>query len=356
MNKENIKRIDSLDGLRAMSILLVLFSHAFKPTLINFGNLGVRVFFLISSYLIVGILYRDVVKNTFSLKTFYFKRISRTFPAFYIYLIAVYILLKTLNIFNWEQFWRAPIYLANYKSRSDWQFQEWFVGHSWSLAVEEQFYVFISVLFFLFYKKIINQKKLIQILMIVLLVSPILRVSYLYFDFFPKVLKGSVNFNFETVADVLALGSIAALLEQEIISKKWFVFFKNKIYILLMVIFLLMMFNSSLFVQYFGLKIRYFYNLFGISIVNISLTIILLIVLNFSSSRIFNFLNNKIMITIGLWSYSIYLWQQVWLYSWDMPLIVKFLGIVTCSVASYYLIEKPFLSLRYAILKKNEIN
>jgi peptidoglycan/LPS O-acetylase OafA/YrhL len=55
--------------------------------------------------------------------------------------------------------------------------------------------------------------------------------------------------------------------------------------------------------------------------------------------------------TIGLWSYSIYLWQQIWLYSWDIPLYLKFIGIIISSVISYYLIEKKFLSWRDIYLK-----
>lgn len=102
LEKIVINRIPSLDGLRAVSILMVVFGHAFRGCfkLIDIANLGVRIFFIISAYLIVGILYRDVKSNTFSIKTFYFKRLVRTFPAFYTYLIIVFIVLVSLNFFD----------------------------------------------------------------------------------------------------------------------------------------------------------------------------------------------------------------------------------------------------------------
>src|SRR6478672_6518783 len=124
-------RIPSLDGLRAISILLVIFGHSchFVSSYIDVANLGVRVFFIISAYLIVGILLRDVDKNRFSIKTFYFKRFARIFPAFYVFLLIVYFVLIAFNLFEWEQFWRAPFFLENYHSRSIWNSNQWFIGH-----------------------------------------------------------------------------------------------------------------------------------------------------------------------------------------------------------------------------------
>ena len=144
-----IHRIPSLDGLLAISILLVLVSHSFGGirTYLDLGNLGVRMFFIISSYLIAGILYRDVIKNRFSLKTFYFKRLMRTFPAFYFYLAILAVVLLITDHFDWSQFWRAPVYLENYHPRNSWTQNQWFTGHTWSLAVEEQFYLLIALLF-----------------------------------------------------------------------------------------------------------------------------------------------------------------------------------------------------------------
>ena len=354
MNKEIINRIPSLDGLRAISILMVVYDHAFRPKFVNLGYLGVNIFFIISSYLIIQILLKDIEKKRFSVKTFYFKRFFRIFPAYYAYLILLFIFLNFLDIFKWEQFWRAPAFLINYQPRSGWEFPQWFVGHTWSLAVEEQFYILIAVLFIFVNKQIINRKNLLLILLSIILIVPFIRVSYLYFDFIPDILKGSNNRSFETVVDSFAIGGIMAMLPmQKITASKYFLFFKNKIGLLILVILLCQFMNSSFSVVQFGLKIRYLYNLIGLTIINCSIGLILLTVIQFPTATLFSrFLNRSFMITIGLWSYSIYLWQQIWLYSWDFPLVYKFIGILLCSVISYYFIELKFLTWRDALLKK----
>lgn len=354
--KIEANRIPSLDGLRAISILMVLFSHGFRPKYIDFGGLGVKIFFVISSYLIVGILLNDINKDKFSLKRFYFKRILRTFPVYYFYLIVVFVLLHLLNMFDWSQFWRAPLYLTNYQPRSEWKETQWFVGHSWSLAVEEQFYLLIAGLFFLVNKKIINIQKSIYILISIVLIIPVIRVCYLYFNFIPDIFRGSLHRSFETVADSLAVGGLIAVLKNDIFNNKWILFFKNKMIFLMIFILIITMLDNPEIVHRFGYKPRYLYNLAGLTVINISIGIILIncITIN-KDSYISKFLNNKLMTTIGLWSYSIYIWQQVWLFSWDFPLVFKFVGIFCCTVFSYYCIELPFLKIRDNYLKKNKV-
>ena len=69
-----MKRIPSLDGLRCISCLLVVFGHSrLEPYNLNLGNLGVRIFFVISAYLIIGILYKDIKKNNSQLENFTLK-------------------------------------------------------------------------------------------------------------------------------------------------------------------------------------------------------------------------------------------------------------------------------------------
>lgn len=355
MEKLKENRIPSLDGIRAISILMVVFGHAFKGyfKLIDIANLGVRIFFIISAYLIVGILFRDVNLNRFSIKTFYFKRLIRTFPAFYVYLLIVVIVLLYFEMFQFEQFWRAPIYLENYHPRSLWNNNQWFVGHTWSLAVEEQFYILIALMFMLFNRKVINYNQLLKIFLAIVVITPLIRVSYLFVHAIPDVFRGSLHRSFETVADSLAMGGILAIITKEkIINSKIFKFLKDKILILILMLFFFQMLNSSLLVELFGLKIRYFYNFVGLTIINCIITLLIFILINKDrTSTFFCFLNNPIMKTIGLWSYSIYLWQQIWLYSWDIPLYLKFIGIIISSVISYYLIEKKFLSWRDIYLK-----
>jgi peptidoglycan/LPS O-acetylase OafA/YrhL len=356
LNHPETHRIPSLDGLRAVSIIFVVLGHAFKEYFgwLDFANLGVRVFFVISAYLIIGILLRDIEKKRFSLKMFYLKRIFRTFPAFYSYLIIVAVFLTIIGKFEWQQFWRAPVYLENYHPRSHWNENQWFVGHSWSLAVEEQFYIVISFLFIFLNKKIVSKMNLIKIMVLILLIIPFIRLLYLFCDFIPDVFSGSIHRSFETVADSLAIGGLMILLPKDTIQSHPIVkYFKSKIWLLIGLILLMQMMNSSVIVNIVGLKTRYFYNLIGLSILNICLGLLVFILINSNeSSRLFRILNTRLFVLIGLWSYSIYLWQQVWLFPWDIPMVYKIIGLILSSLLSYYLIEKKFLIWRDQLVKK----
>lgn len=351
-------RIQSLDGLRAISILLVLLSHSFQEIkhYFDIGNLGVRMFFVISSYLITGILYRDVSKNRFSTSTFYFKRLMRTFPAFYFFLGILAIVLLLTNHFEWDQFWRAPFYLENYHDRASWSENQWFVGHTWSLAVEEQFYLLIALLFYYFNKQNLTIKKVTIILVLVMILPAILRMSFMIFLFVPSVMHGSIHRSFETVADALAVGALIALFFKNISCSKLQGVFNKTILIVPIIILIILFTGSPIAVTMFGYIPRAFYNLLGIFILNGLLGLLLIYSVSQPAKNAFiRFLNWRPVIFIGLLSYSIYLWQQPWLFSgWQMPLAVRWLGISVSALVSYYFIEEPFLRWRDSILAKRK--
>src|SRR3954463_13006273 len=80
-----------IDGLRAVAILGVLIYHA-NPALLTGGFAGVDVFFVISGYLISGIIFRELRRGRFSCAEFYARRVSRIFPALIVMLIVVWVL------------------------------------------------------------------------------------------------------------------------------------------------------------------------------------------------------------------------------------------------------------------------
>ena len=80
---------NDITGLRAVAVLPVLLFHAF-PEIFPGGFYGVDVFFVISGYLISGIIFRDVLANSFSYSDFYIRRIRRIFPNLILLLVFVY--------------------------------------------------------------------------------------------------------------------------------------------------------------------------------------------------------------------------------------------------------------------------
>jgi peptidoglycan/LPS O-acetylase OafA/YrhL len=136
----------SLDGLRAVSILIVLLghlsgTHGFVRLNLGIGDyahLGVVVFFVISGFLITTLLMQEYrLHGTISLKLFYARRSVGIFPASYGYL-AVIGFFGALGVFHltWSDMWHGMTYTMNYAPLRSWQ-----VGHLWSLSVEEQFYL-----------------------------------------------------------------------------------------------------------------------------------------------------------------------------------------------------------------------
>ena len=150
-----------LDGLRGIAILLVMFFHyevrswPWKSGLawpmwavIREGWLGVDLFFVLSGFLITGILF-DSRRSLGYFRTFYMRRTLRIFPVYYAYLVAMFVVLPALpRVVPWQavtpfdvQIWYWS-YLSNVLiALQGWQSSPSFVGHFWSLAVEEQFYL-----------------------------------------------------------------------------------------------------------------------------------------------------------------------------------------------------------------------
>ena len=157
MNPNSAYRPD-IDGLRAVAVLAVVLHHLSAP-LIPGGYVGVDVFFVISGYLITRIISREMQEGTFTFARFYERRARRIFPALFavlaVTLVAGYFLLLpsdysgtlrgalgTLFFASNIVFWRDMA--AGYFAATDAGLNP--LLHTWSLAVEEQFYVFFPVL------------------------------------------------------------------------------------------------------------------------------------------------------------------------------------------------------------------
>lgn len=150
-----------LDGLRAIAVIAVLLFHAF-PHALPGGFIGVDVFFVLSGYIITKTYFDDLRTQRVSLAQFYIKRFRRLAPAYILVLavttVVAYFVINPLYLKNFSESLAAqPFYLQNIVF---WSQGDYFDSpltkpllHTWSLAVEEQFYLLYGVLILLVRRK-----------------------------------------------------------------------------------------------------------------------------------------------------------------------------------------------------------
>lgn len=345
------KHIPSLNGLRAISILLVLLQHIDIKNLNGFlsgkypllvdGNLGVNVFFVISGFLITTLLLQEEEQaGNISLKGFYIKRAFRIFPVYYT-LLFVYLTLQLLNILDFTAgSWLTSLTYTKYLNwHSDWE-----TAHLWSLSVEEQFY-FIWPFVFRYAKK--HRAK--YAFAIIILV-PLLRIThqvtqYQWMDFYTI---------FQRV-DAIMWGCVFALYHDKIMPVVQNILSKHKwaIVVPFVVLFSLPLFDviNQRMDLHMGLFIVPLGRTTG-TIADIAIGFIMLISIYYRNVW-FSLLNTRFMEYIGKLSYSLYIWQQLFFSNKIGPigkLPLNILLIFVTANISYYLIEKPFLKLRSKVL------
>ena len=140
-----------IDGLRAVAVIAVILFHL-NANWLPGGFLGVDIFFVISGYLIGGILYRELSTGTFSLKRFYLRRMRRILPAFFAVVVFTLIVGAQLMVpgsdewntarssAKWSVFFGGNFFSALNTDYFTPTVEVQPLNHLWSLAVEEQFY------------------------------------------------------------------------------------------------------------------------------------------------------------------------------------------------------------------------
>ena len=354
-------RLPSLDGWRALSIILVLISHsdqtsgypsAVEPALrwLPNGEFGVEVFFVISGFLITYLLLNEhQVQSRISLKNFYMRRVIRIFPAYFTFLTAILIitLLAPLAL-HWGQWLRLLTFTSNFTWLAVPGYNPWPVAHTWTLAIEEQFYLLWPITIVLLSKSGMSAKRLMLACAVPILFAPIARVlSHLDYGgiaFAP--------FSFLVKADSIAWGCLFGVLYG---SKKEALEKHVERFPLAIAGFALIAIAIPLFLT----------RLFLLGMISVPFTqtlhalgISLLIILSIKYPMVgpFRALNWKPVMMVGVWSYSIYLWQQLFCTNpalfgleqapWYLSFPFWIIAAILAGMASYYLVERPFLGLR----------
>ncbi len=203
-------RIPSLDGVRAISILLVIAGHWRETHTTGvtadiagaFANLGVRIFFVLSGYLITRLLLEEqATTGAISLRQFYHRRARRILPASLFFMLTVFIWYH--RELHWQHALAALLYVTNFDPG-----HPWFLGHLWSLSVEEQFYLLWPAVF----KK--WQAHRAAILVVVIAIAPVYRIAGHLAGW-----HGRADETFPAVADVLAVGCLTAVLTSVLSSQ-----------------------------------------------------------------------------------------------------------------------------------------
>lgn len=202
-----------LDALRALAVFGVLVHHFlphefFLNSKLHWGPLGVRLFFVLSGFLITGILLRcrELVDSTqqdawFTIKKFYLRRFIRLMPIYYLTILATIIIASSSikNSLVWHLTYTSNIYFA----LNDW---DTITSHFWSLAVEEQFYVFWPLIMIL-----VPRQYLLKIIISTICIGPVFRLLMIAFNFSNGNREYILTF---ACFDSLGLGALLAFFNQ----------------------------------------------------------------------------------------------------------------------------------------------
>ena len=336
-----------IDGLRAIAVFAVIFYHAqisiFEIELFKGGFVGVDIFFVISGYLITSIIIKEL-ENTgsFSFKYFYERRIRRILPALLFVMLAslpfawIYLLPGSFIDFS-----KSILYSLGFSSNFyfHWSGQAYDAEnsllkpflHTWSLSVEEQFYIIFPVFFIILFTYL--RKYLLHIMIIIFL------LSLLMSDWSSKKYVSATFYLLHTRIWEILAGSILGYLEIKFGHRS-----KNKSLNLILPSFGFLLIGSSI--------VLFNEEMFHPSLITIIPVMGVCLIIWFSNKNeiLTKFLSSKPLVGLGLISYSLYLWHypifafgrikggapsQYDKFEWIILTIFL-------SIISYFLIEKFF--------------
>lgn len=355
-------RLPSLDGWRALSILLVLGGHSektyhYSPRWIPIfrwseGSLGVLCFFVISGFLITWLmLVENDRRGQISLKNFYIRRILRIFPVFYTFLLIV----AALQYFTpWSQTgleWIGCLtFIENFINSPD------PTGHLWSLSVEEQFYLLWPVTLVFLIKRGASNRQLLGFLALPVLAAPFCRALG-YHPATSRLLPFLAGRSFFSYFDLLAVGCACAVCMAEARETGFLknVFHTHRRAILFAGMALVLIpqvldkfRESSLILRILNVTLFPSSEALGFALLMLQSVFV-------PDWGIYRVLNWRWICQIGILSYSIYIWQQIFCTApekfglgqvWWMSFPGWLVPVLIVSAISYYGLERPILKLR----------
>jgi len=316
MNEKEKVYFPNLNGMRFFAAFVVIVSHLeqslfllgykYKPIpIIITAELGVLLFFVLSGFLITYLLLSEENKTgSISIKQFYIRRILRIWPLYYTLILLAFFVLPNIGLFNMPilnenktpfslllYFFFLPNLVLAYDIIIP------YISHSWSVGVEEQFYLIWPVLMKLFKKKLV-----ILISVIVVYIGIKIGLRYIYFSWESNKTIYLINYFWDSFKiSAMAIGGIFAYLLHKknhpihILLIKYIKSIPLMI-ISLVVVFVIVFFNLN--IPVIKMEINAF--LFGIIIFNMS-----------TNEKLDKFLENRILNYLGKISYGLYMYHVI---------------------------------------------
>jgi peptidoglycan/LPS O-acetylase OafA/YrhL len=347
--------LPTLDGWRALAIVVVMLQHAqpsihdaigdhflrLQELMFKFGRVGVYLFFGLSGFLICTRLLEEEQKNgRISLRGFYIRRCFRIFPPSLFYLSVVGVLslagIAHTTLFGWLS---ALLFFANYVEGI-----HWYVAHFWSLAMEEHFYLFWPALLLF-----VGRTRAIPAAMAIVLAIYIWRLVAIQIGWLEK----EIGWHYTDIRlDVMLWGCIIALLyAQPAWRDRFKTYLTTPAWLVLVALFVATGFLGG---KSLGMK----------NAMTIVQAIVVPLLIVGTVLRPTNWIGVALewsaLRWLGRLSYSLYLWQQLFLVwsefrSPSMGVLqtfpLNFVCALLCAVGSYYLIERPMIKVGHRMAK-----
>lgn len=300
--------VAELEGWRGVAIVFLLLGHYGGALFFPFGRLGVEFFFVLSGRLMAHLLF----VNDVSLRDFYVRRISRVFPALWLFVFAALAVTYVSGKFGvtLNDAFHALTFTVNYTERPT------VFEHIWSLCIEEHSYVVLSLIALWSRRRSINVVALLAVLAIVGILNGAFQTWYLGHDYFSVYWRTDVR-----ASSILISAAIYLHLRSN----------GTQIDPLLCVIVIMSGITLELF-KVVPDPIKY------------SLGTLLLAIGVAGAEKLPDivraFLTSRVVSTFGLWSFSIYLWQQPGALK-DHHVLLFLVAAIATGVTSFYLVEQP---------------
>jgi peptidoglycan/LPS O-acetylase OafA/YrhL len=340
-------RIAGLDGLRALSVLAVFLSHTGLAG-VDGGFIGVDVFFVLSGFLITRLLAAEYSReHRISLAAFYGRRARRLYPALFGVLaaVAIYCSFFEPRLSGSLEVFPALLYVMNWV-RAFGGYDAALTGHTWSLAIEEQFYL-LWPLVLLGLLKLDRRRALIGLAAIALTIC-----AWRYWLFsVDHVRLARIYSGFDTHTDGLIYGALLALMSREWVRKVGYLWPLGAAYLCVA------LFNPH--------AVRFAVNPHGYTVTAIAAALVIARVVSAQSSLLVRGLDVAPLSGLGRVSYGFYLWHypviHVMLYGGHDPVMAFFgslgypkLAMVASTFAvslaftlvSWFVIERPAMRIR----------